>query len=80
VQDYVRNSSRNIDSKMLSSNRLPGINSLLNSWVKFKYKMQHSIRLFGMHSPRNRRNINYNSKGCRGGEIVLMLQVLRIPL
>jgi hypothetical protein len=58
----VRNSSSNINSKMLSSVRLPRINSLLNSWVKFEYKMQHSIRLFGMHSPRNSGNINYKAK------------------
>ena len=58
----VRNSSSNIVSKMLTSIGLPGIISLLNIWLKSDYKMQHNIKLLGRHSPRNRGNINYNSK------------------
>ena len=80
VQDSVWNSFSNIGNKILTKWEQLVQDSLLNSSSNIKYKTQHSIKLFGMHWPRNRGNINYNRKECGGGIILVMLQEIRIPL
>ena len=66
VQDSVWISFSYIGNKILTKREQLVQGLVRNRWVKLDYKMQHNIRLFGMHSPRNNVNINYNSKGCGG--------------